>query len=92
MALEWQARKDPDDVKDYQLDWSGRLSDLENISSSEWLVPEGVTMESDSFQDRRSTIWLSGGTAGERYRLTNRVRTSEGRTYDQSVILNCQEC
>ncbi|WP_425287821.1 hypothetical protein [Pseudovibrio ascidiaceicola] len=36
-------------------------------------------------------MWLEGGTARERFRLTNRILTSSGRSYDQSAILNCTE-
>ncbi|KZK99134.1 hypothetical protein [Pseudovibrio sp. Ad26] len=91
MTLTWKAPKDPDDVKDYKLDWSARLGDMEEITSSEWLVPLGVTKGSDSHTQHVVTIWLRDGTAGEKYRITNRVQTSQGRTYDQSVVLHCYE-
>ena len=85
MALE----KDPDEVKDYQLDWgSRRLADSETISTSTWIVPSGITKDSDTDTDTTTTIWLSGGTAGVEYRLTNRVVTSQGRTYDWSTVVN----
>ncbi|MGG9998665.1 hypothetical protein ACQU0X_01070 [Pseudovibrio ascidiaceicola] len=92
MALEWKARKDPDDKKDYQLDWSRRLSEVETLTSSSWSVPSGLVSSSEAFTDKTSTIWLQGGVADEQYRLTNHVTTSEGREYDQSVLLNCVEC
>lgn len=83
MALVWP-NKDPDEVLDYQLDWSERLG-VDTISTSTWIVPEGITKDSDSHADSATTIWLSGGTIGESYEFTNRIVTDGGRTMDQSV-------
>lgn len=84
--------KDPNEVKDYMLDWSGaapgpRLVTGETISTSTWVVPSGITKDSDSNTTTTTTVWLSGGTAGVHYTLTNRVTTSQGRTYDWSITV-----
>ena len=90
--LSWP-KKDPDEVLDYQLDWADaddpRLETGETLSASTWTVVEGdVVIDSSSYvATGLSTVWLSGGTAGTRCVLLNRVTTSGGRTYDQSVIL-----
>lgn len=85
MALTWP-NKDPDEVLDYQIDWSSRLGDSDTISSSSWpTIPAGITKDSDSKTDTVTTIWLSGGTLDETYELTNRIVTIGGRTMDQSV-------
>lgn len=83
MALEWPF-KDPDEVLDYQLDWSARL-DEDTIVTSTWVVPTGITKDSDTNTTDTTTIWLSGGTTGEAYTLANRITTVGGRTMDQSV-------
>jgi hypothetical protein len=86
MALE----KDPNEVKDYTLDWGTRrlaADGSETISTSAWTVPSGITKDSDSDTDTTTTVWLSGGTAGVHYRLTNRVVTNQGRTYDWSITV-----
>lgn len=84
MALKWPD-KDPDEVLDYEINWSDRL-DGDTISSSTWILPDdGVEKESDTSTTTATTIWLSGGTLGETYELTNRVVTAGGRTMDQSV-------
>lgn len=85
MALSWPP-KDPDEVLDYVIDWSLRL-DSDIISSSTWSVTEGtgLTIDADTYADTTATVWLSGGTDGERYTLNNRIVTVAGRTMDQSV-------
>lgn len=83
MALEWPY-KDPDEVLDYQLDWSGRLGS-DTIASSSWTVPAGITKNSDTNTTTVTTIWLSSGTLNSSYDLQNRVTTTGGRTMDQTV-------
>lgn len=83
MALTWPD-KDPEEVLDYQIDWTDRL-DGDTIATSAWTVPTGITQNSNTFTTTATTIWLSGGTLDERYELTNRITTAGGRTMDQSV-------
>lgn len=86
MTLAW-ANKDPDEVLDYKLDWSARLGAGNTIVTSIWIVPAGLTKDSDVFTTTTTTIWLSGGVLGVRYELTNRITTTGGHTMDQSVHL-----
>ena len=82
--LKWPP-KDPDEVLDYQIDWSKRLDPGDTILSSIWIVPTGITKNSDSFADTATLIWLSAGVLDQNYVLTNRVTTVGARTMDQSV-------
>lgn len=75
--LTWP-KKDPNEVLDYQLDWADE--DSPRLEEGESFAPSGLT-----------TVWLSGGTAGEKCVILNRVTTSEGRTYDQSVNLRIRD-
>jgi len=84
--LQWPV-KDSNEVLDYVLDWSARLDTGDAIASSTWIVPSGITKDSDNFGGSTTTIWLSGGTDGETYTFTNRITTDDGRTMDQSVRL-----
>lgn len=80
--------KDPDEVLDYQFDWSERLEDGETISTSTFIVAAGtITLGATSFAGGLTTVWLSGGTLGESCTITNRITTSGGRTYDESAKL-----
>lgn len=93
MAFEtWEATKDPDEVKDYGLNWADRLAEAEDtLSSSAWSVVTGgvaLVLSSPSFEATgKTTIWVAGGTLGVTYELLNRVVTSGGRTYDKTMRL-----
>lgn len=77
--------KDPNEILDYQLNWSARLQD-DIIVSSFWEA-NGVTIDEDSHTEHTTTVWLSGGELRKRALLTNRITTSSGRVMDQSVSL-----
>lgn len=86
MSLTWPAPKDPNEVKDYRLDWSEFLGGEDTITGSTWTASgTGLTINEDSFTDTATTVWLSAGTLGATYSLLNRVTTAGGRTYDQTA-------
>lgn len=80
---------DPQDKKDYTIDWADRLAAAETISTSTWTVPAGITQTtpSPSNTTTTTTIWLTGGTAGVHYKITNHVVTNQGREYDWSIVV-----
>lgn len=84
--------KDPNEVLDYAIDWTARL-DGDTIAASTWIVPIGITRDSDSFSASATTIWLSGGDTGVTagHVLTNRITTAAGRIMDQSVTIRVVE-
>jgi hypothetical protein len=94
--LKWVV-KDPDEIEDFICDWTARLTGGDAIATSTWIAPAGINVLSDSFANNTTigglpnrsgtTIWLSGGTLGQTYEFVNRVQTSGGRTYDQSIKL-----
>lgn len=83
-------RKDPDAVLDYQINWAPYLG-ADTISTSTWIVPDGITEVTNTNTATTTTIWLSGGTVGSRYALTNRITTSNGRTDDRSITIRIVE-
>ena len=83
MPLTWPD-KDPDERLDFHVDWTETL-DGDAIATSVWIVPSGITQESASTTNNVTTIWLSGGTANERYSLVNRITTGGGRIFDQTI-------
>lgn len=82
--------KDPDAVLDYVIDWETYL-DGDTIATSEWEVDDGITKDSDTNDTTTATIWLSGGTAGEDYEVTNRITTAGGRTDDRTIKIKIKE-
>lgn len=79
--------KDPDAVLDYIFDWTDWLSPNEEITTSTMLVSAGLVIDTSSHGNYTATAWVSGGTAGRPYLLTNRITTNQGRTDDRSVTI-----
>ncbi|MCC6364928.1 MAG: hypothetical protein IT165_15530 [Bryobacterales bacterium] len=82
--------KDPNAVLDYSIDWTRWLAG-DQIAASEWIVASGLTKMADSKTATSATVWLSGGTAGQSYIVTNRITTSAGRTEDRSFTVRVEE-
>ena len=82
--------KDPQEVLDYGFDWEDWLATGDTVDTSTWKVPTGITKDSDTKTDTTTTIWLSGGTVGSTYKLTNRIVTNDGRTADRSFYVRIQ--
>jgi hypothetical protein len=90
MAISWPAPKDPNDIKDYALDWSPKLPDGDILIGSEWFVvdeTQSLVIDSSSFTDTLSTVWLSEGDESSAVEVLNRVTTQGGRQYDQTMKL-----
>jgi hypothetical protein len=77
--------KDPDATLDYRADWTANLAAGDTIATSTWIVPDGITKTSDASDATTATAWLSGGTEGATYEVTNRIVTAQGRTDDRSL-------
>lgn len=82
--------KDPNAVLDYSIDWTRWLAG-DQIAASEWIIPSGLTKMADSKTSTSATVWLSGGTAGQSYIVTNRIATAAGRTEDRSFTIRVEE-
>ncbi len=79
--------KDPNEVLDYLIDWSAKLSQGETLTASTVTVGGGLVLDSSSFSTTATTLWLSGGTEGVTADILNRVTTNLGRTMDVTAIL-----
>lgn len=89
MASTWPP-KDPDEVLDYEMDWSARLAEDDAISISTWTIVGGgseVVIDSDSKTLMTTTVWLSGGMRNRSYKLMNHIETTGGRTHEQTATL-----
>lgn len=84
-------RKDPDAVLDYGFDWSDWLQTGEVISASTWTVDTGITEDSDEMSTSITKIWLSGGTVGETYTISNKIVTDQNRTDERSFEIFVEE-
>lgn len=95
--------KDPDEVLDYDIDWTVRLysaDELEafnagdesqvpadSIASSTFTLPPGIVANSSTHTATSTKVWISGGTEGQSYQVQNEIVTAGGRTMDMTVKL-----
>jgi hypothetical protein len=81
--------KDPSATLDYDWDWSAWLRSTGDVlADSTWAVagPDEALVAMDpasahppSLSPSTTTVWLTGGTLGARYLVTNHVRSLAGR-------------
>jgi hypothetical protein len=81
--------KDPEGDLDYTVDWSDWLQDGETIVASAWTLDNTGEYEvaevviASSELDATSTkaiVWLTTGSVGDEYKLTNKITTSNTPT------------
>ena len=82
--------KSPGAVLDYVHDISAELG-TDTISTSTWALDSGITKDSDTTTTTAATAWISGGTLGRTYSLTNTLITTDGRTHVKTFYLRIQD-
>jgi hypothetical protein len=94
MAVIKTFSKDPAAKLDFLFDWSAWLPIGDTISTSAWAIdvaPDAslaiAGSPAPSNTTTTTTVWLTGGTLGQRYVLRNRVVTVGGRTEDKSAAV-----
>lgn len=87
--MRWPA-KDPNEILDYQLDWSRRLDEGDAIASAQFTLVDaaGLAIAAQDFTGTTATVWLTSGTEGEEAAILCRVETAGGRIFDQTVNLS----
>lgn len=85
--------KDPQATLDYVIDWTSWLATGETITAFTVTVPTGLTQATPAPSSTGTvvTVWLAGGTAGQRYTVTVHVTTSAGRQDDRSIQILAQD-
>ena len=77
--------KDPSAVLDYVFDWTEWLATGETITDHTITADTGITVDSSTESGGKVTVWLSGGTAGENYKVACLITTSAGRTDERTI-------
>lgn len=87
--------KDPASSVDYSFDWSGWLATNERITETDWTIdpPSSEAPKLGTRVEVGSTkgIYVSGGQAGHRYRLSCAIKTDAGREATRSLTLRVME-
>lgn len=84
--------KDSNAVLDYRLDWSQWLPGGDTITTSTWTAtPNTITVDDTLHTPTTATVWLSGGTTGVRYQVTNHITTAAGREDDRTLRITIKE-
>lgn len=82
--------KDPDEILDYGVNWTDQMTaDNDTIVTSMFIVDQGdVTIEASpapSVDGHVTLAFISGGVLGEYAHITNRITTTGGRTWDETM-------
>ena len=82
--------KDPLAILDYKIDWSQWLPTGDTIATSTWQLPTGISLSTSTNTTTTTTAWLTGGTPGTSYMVTNKIVTAGGRTDERSLTIQVQ--
>ena len=83
--------KDPQATTDYSVDWTAPLTAAaDTIKTSSWTTDPGVSIAKSTYQGYVVTAFVSGGTIGSSYSITNTITTPAGRTLAQNFIVKVQ--
>lgn len=67
-------KKGDQETLDFGIDWSDWCTkEGVTLDSSTWIVPIGLTNVTDVYNTVSTTIFISGGTINEMYKLVNEV-------------------
>jgi hypothetical protein len=84
--------KQPGEVLDYDFDFTDSLAEGDTVSTATVTVsPSGLTLSTKTVSSPTVKQWVSGGTAGTRYRLTCAAVTSGGRTHEEEMVIPVAE-
>ncbi|HTQ20858.1 hypothetical protein [Mycobacterium sp.] len=82
--------KDPDAVLDYSIEWSKWLAG-DQIQTSTWTAADpDLQAANETNTVTSTTVWLSGGTEGQSYTVTNHITRVGGRTDERSFTIQVE--
>jgi hypothetical protein len=87
MTVTWP-QKDPNDIANYSINWSGKLASSDTVASSVFTVElGGLTILQQSHDSAvTSTVRLSGGTVGVG-QVLNHIVTANGDEFDETAVM-----
>lgn len=92
MAILGSFTKQPADVFDYDIDFSEWLTDGDGIASATATTDgTGLTVQSVFYGQKSVKVWLSGGVAGNRHKVTVTATTDDGRVVQHEFKVAIKE-
>jgi hypothetical protein len=82
---------DPGARLNYGFDWSDWLPVGDTIAASTWVASAGITVDTSTFNSTTTTIFLSGGTLGDEYKITNHITTVNNLQDERTFLITCVE-
>ncbi len=87
--------KQPADVQDYDINYTRYLTSVDDtprvVDPYEVDAPAGITLLTASITGNVVKVWLSGGTAGAKYKITTRLFTTGGRVKEAEIVIIVKE-
>jgi len=89
--------KAPDDVLDYDIDYSLWLPPQDRIASVDAALQDAspnctISIRQSQYADRSAKIWLAGGAAGDTATVAVTINTNAGRTKEACFRIRVREC
>jgi len=89
-------RKQPVEVKDYDIDYSAWLAPMrDRIVSVSWGLREApddaLVVDAGVFSDKAVKVWVGGGTDGASYMVEVTVTTEGGRIDQSELVFKVKE-
>ena len=85
-----EVEKDPDETIDVTLDYTALLNGA-TISSSSWSLASGITSPSSSNTTTATTLRVTGGTLGQKYKAKNTIEATSGQIFVRRVVFMLME-
>jgi hypothetical protein len=84
---------DPDAFLDYHVDWSDWLPAGDTVASVQIIAADDVDVGDTGHTDTVTYAWVSLITpvAGQKYNVTHRATSTQGRIDDRTQTLVCKE-
>ncbi len=79
--------KTSSDVLDYKVDWSTWLG-TDTITSSSWTIPAPLVTVLSQYTTTSTTVFVTGGSDGITYLVSNTINTTGGRTVTRSFQIS----
>lgn len=84
--------KQPNDILDYDVEYVDFLSEGDSLLSATATVsPIGLTVNTPLIVGTTVKLWVSGGTAGIKYKVTVKTVTALSRTKEDELIFRLKD-